>query len=71
MHYSDKDRNHRLAYQNVIDYNDLWDLTTDRYKGSIMDKYLNYTIEETGSKFIPFYYMHLYYKYINYYKNED
>ena len=68
MHYSDEDKNHRLAYKNVIDYTPLWDITTDRYKGFILDKFQYYTEQEIGSRYIPLYYMNLYNKFIQYYK---
>lgn len=68
MHYSDTDRNHRLAYKNVINYSPLWDMTTDKYKGFILDKFQYYSEQETGNRYISLFYMNLYNKFIKYYQ---
>ena len=44
----DKMKSHRLAYKNVINFNPLWDKTTDKFKEHNLINLLYYTIKETG-----------------------
>ncbi len=62
-------KSHRLAYKNVINFKQLWDKTTDKYKGFIMDQLQKYTKTETGRTVVDPPYRNLYDKYIKYYKN--
>lgn len=68
-HYDDVSKTHRFAYENVINYKDLWEQTTDRYKGFIMKMLQEYTENETGCKSVGVLYQNLYNRYIKYYKN--
>ncbi len=63
------DNLHHLAYKNVIDWKPLWNLTTDRYKGFIMDHFKYYYETETNMKLVDYYYQNLYNKYIKFYQN--
>jgi len=56
-------KSHRLAYKNVINYKDLWNKTTDRYKGFNMIQLRNYTESETGRTKVDPLYRNLYNKY--------
>ena len=63
-------KSHRLAYKNVINFKQLWDKTTDKYKGFVLYHLLHYTNTETGRKVVDIPYRNLYNKYIKYYINE-
>jgi len=41
-------KSHRLAYQNVINFKELWNFTTDKYKGFNLQRLKDYTISESG-----------------------
>ena len=69
-HYDNETKTHRFAYQNVINYKELWGKVTDRYKGFIMKDLQYYTEIETGCKNVSILYRNLYNKYIKYYQDE-
>ena len=69
-HYDNETKTHRFAYQNVINYKELWGKVTDRYKGFIMKDLQYYTEIETGCKNVSILYRNLYNKYIKYYNDE-
>ncbi|MDE6199871.1 MAG: RHS repeat-associated core domain-containing protein [Muribaculaceae bacterium] len=48
MNYCDMDKTHRFAYQNVIRYEPLWNVTTDKYKRAVLFEFISYTFSETG-----------------------
>lgn len=54
---------HRLAYKNVINYKDLWDKTTEAYKGFNVRALQKYTREETTRKQVDPLYRELFKKY--------
>ncbi len=62
---SDELKSHRLAFKNVINYKDLWDKTTDAYKGFNLRQLFNYTKSETGKTQIDPLYKNLYEQYKN------
>lgn len=46
--YNDTDRNHNLAYKNVIGYNNFWEKTTFKYKQFNWLKYAKYLFVENA-----------------------
>ncbi|MDE5657625.1 MAG: hypothetical protein K2I25_01040 [Muribaculaceae bacterium] len=69
-HYFDSEHTHHLAYKSIINCKPLWDLTTDKYKGFVMDHFKYYYENETNTKLTDYYYLNLYNKYIKYYQDE-
>ena len=63
-HNLDEYKSHRLAYKNVINCKQLWDKTTDKYKGFVMSNLQYYTEKETGRTTVNILYLNLYNKYI-------
>jgi hypothetical protein len=59
-------KSHRLAYKNVINYKDLWNKTTDAYKGFVVNRLLDYTIREPKRTQVDPIYRNLYTKYTKY-----
>ena len=55
-------KSHRLAYKNVINFNSLWNKTTDRYKQFNLRMLLKYTVKETGRTQVDRPYRRLYNK---------
>ena len=68
QHYFNENSTHHLAYKSIIDWKPLWDLTTNKYKGFVMDHFKAYYEEETNMK-LKNYYLYLYNQYIKYYKD--
>ena len=48
--YNDGNKNHRVAYENVINNSDLWEKTTDNYKYFVLRSLYEYTKKETGAR---------------------
>ena len=57
-------KSHRLAYKNVINFKQLWNKTTDKYKAFNLNMLLRYTRKETGRKQVDKPYRRLYNKYV-------
>ncbi len=62
-HNGNKYKSHRLAYKNVINFKQLWNKTTDKYKKFNLDRLLDYTKSETGKNIVDKPYRRLYNKY--------
>lgn len=49
MHYGNQNNTHRFAYQNVVNWEPLWNKTTDKYKSLVLNEFIWLTFAETNS----------------------
>lgn len=62
--YTDKLKSHRLAYKNIINFKELWDKTTDKFKSYTLKALRQLTEDETGRPNVDSKYMNLYKRYV-------